>query len=686
MARRLEWIKNDENDQRPKKAGILVERLLVGLSKDPRAILRNDVATTILALKPPFCYISADEMLEMEKLARVAQDGLLSAFEEIAFDSLRPFSLRRLRVLRLSLIIILEELAGDNGEWRVLEAFWNDRSQNLVSRLITILSGISDDLNRHFSVEPITRMDHALSELLLRTSIDFLQLILRFANLYPFTTRDLKALAAAVADLHACSNAAITTFSGSSPAHSTALNLVQVCLDVLTELSEPSVQADSGVLAAQVIFRTLLEHPSKKGGRDPIYHVFQIYKLIDSILPRASADSTYWATIFPHVLHDIRSFSRLLSPETRLLFVERLVVADNGEIGLGEWLLEEELKDLSLTTAKLLNTRQNADYQLLVRAQLSAGLQLWEALLSSAISGWATTALLSNVDLCTSFNNWLSLVLDSRISSKSLTRLVQALAKHHNDLNPDLKFTILLLLLRDAQQDSSGDNTLDFVPEILTSLPSSAINPEYLRVEIGHLLHSYLDHAHLMNLEAAERLLHVMEWLASQEDIKLTTLTGVPVESFDYLCTILSSLLPQAQQDVLSSVRPKLSVDDDDLLPAPSIELSESITLPLESINNLLSPQPKEPSTPKGTKTPDVLGVIISPPTAILRSPAATGLTKTYINNDFRQLRQIPSTRLNASRLPSKHGASSLHRSIRMILRFSLLFLYYFHDVSLCGS
>jgi hypothetical protein len=686
MARRLEWIKNDENDQRPKKAGILVERLLVGLSKDPRAILRNDVATTILALKPPFCYISADEMLEMEKLARVAQDGVLSAFEEIAFDSLRPFSLRRLRVLRLSLTIILEELAGDNGEWHVLEAFWNDRSQNLVSRLITILSGISDDLNRHFSVEPITRMDHALSELLLRTSIDFLQLILRFANLYPFTTRDLKALTAAVADLHACSNAAITTFSGSSPAHSTALNLVQVCLDVLTELSKPSVQADPDVPAAQVIFRTLLEHSPTKGGRDPVYHVFQIYKLIDSILPRASdsADSTYWATlIFPHVLHDIKGFSRLLSPETRLLFVERLVVADNGEIGLGEWLLEEELKDLSSTTAKLLNTRRNADYQLLVRAQLSAGLQLWEALLSSAISGWAITALASNVDLCTSINNWLSLVLDSRISSKSLTRLVHALAKHHNDLHPDLKFTILLLLLRDAQQDSSGDNTLDFVPEILTSLPSSEINPEYLRVEIGHLLHFYSDHAPLMNLEAAERLLRVMEWLASQEDIKLTTLTGVSVGSFDYLCTNLSSLLPLAQQDVLSSVRPRLSVDDDDLLPASSIELSESITLPLESINNLLSTQPQEPSTPKGTKTPDVLGVIISPPTAILRSPAATGLTKTYTNNDFRQLRQIASTRLNASRLPSKHGASSLHPSFLMILRFSL---YYSHDDSLCGS
>lgn len=663
MARRLQWIKNDENHQRPKKAGILVERLLVGLSKDPRAILRNDVATTILALKPPFCYISSDKMLEMEKLARVAQDGLLSAFEEVAFDSLRPFSFRRLRVLRLSLTIILEELAGENGEWHVLESFWNDRSQNLVSRLIAILSGISDDLNRHFAIEPILRMDHALSELLLRTSSDFLQLILRFSNSYPLTTHGLKAFTISIADLHACSKAAIATFISTSPAHNAALSLVQVCLDVLVELSKPSVQADPDIFAARIIFRTLLEHSHKKLGRDPVHHVFQIYKLIDYVLPRGSrsADNKFWATsVFPHVLHEINGFSRLLDPETRLLFVARLVNSDNGEIGLGEWLLEEDLKDLSLTTAKLLKARQNADYQHLVRAQLSAGLQLWEnLLLSSPISEWAIAALSSNFDLCTSLNTWLSFMLDSRISSKSLTHLVQGLATHHKDFNPDLKFTILLLLLRTAQQETSSDNNLDFVPEILTSLPISAINTEYLRTEIGHLFHSFSDHAPLMNLEASERLLRIMEWLSSQDDTKLTTITGIPIGDFDYLCTILSSLLPQNQKDVLSSVRLKLSVDDDDLLPPPLIELSESIALPMESIKNLLSPQLKEPSTPKGTTTPDVLGVIISPPTAILRSPAATGLTKTYVNNDFRQLRQISSTRLNASRLPSKHGAFS---------------------------
>jgi hypothetical protein len=47
--------------------------------------------------------------------------------------------------------------------------------------------------------------------------------------------------------------------------------------------------------------------------------------------------------------------------------------------------------------------------------------------------------------------------------------------------------------------------------------------------------------------------------------------------------------------------------------------------------------------------------VTVSPPTALLRSPAVTGLTKTYTANDFRALRQTSSARQNTSRLPSTH-------------------------------
>ena len=152
---------------------------------------------------------------------------------------------------------------------------------------------------------------------------------------------------------------------------------------------------------------------------------------------------------------------------------------------------------------------------------------------------------------------------------------------------------------------------------------------------------------------------------ALQEDVKLATLAGLSTNRFNYLCKNLASALPVARQSTLDTVKSKLIIDEDEIFSSAATGLPDTLTVPLQVIENLLasSPPTEPPSTPKaGTKTPDILGVVISPPSAVLRSPAATGLTKTYLNNDFRQLRQVPSTRMNTSRLPSTHGM--LHVSL----------------------
>lgn len=665
MARRLTWIKNDEDDQRPKKTGILVERLLVGLTRDPQVMLRSDVVTTVLSLKPPFCHISADEMLEMEKLARVAHDGLLSAFEEITFDSQRPLSLRRLRVLRVSVAIIFEELSSDRGEWHVLESFWNDRSQKLVSRLIAILIDISSDLNHHYTLEIGSKMNHDLSELLFRTGADFLRLIHRLCKSDTLASRDLRSLTAAIVDLHAGTTAATTIFSDHSQARIAATNLKHTCLDVLFDLSSRHARVEPDSPAAIVILRTLLENGCKNADRDPVQHISQVYTLVDTVLPHGvdNVDSINWAgSVFPRIFQELRRFLRILNPELRLLLLQRLIDIDNGEIGLGEWLLEQDLKDLVVAVETLSKSYLVVDYRLLLQGQLAIGIQLWESLISSSHSSrWVIQTLSSNTDLCMSFNAWLSLLLDARLSSTTLSRLSRELAGYYHDLGADLNFTVLLLLLRSAQQDHAAYAALHLVPEILKNTPPAVINPQSLRTEIGHLLTAYSARSFLMTVDISEALLSIMEWLVSQEDLKLSILT-ISMDNFDCLCTNLAALLSADQQEVLSSIRSKLSIDDDDLLLPSLIQLPETVTLQLQSIENLLSSEMQEPSTPKaGTKTPDILGVIISPPTAILRSPAATGLTKTYANNDFRQLRQTTSTRLNTSRLPSTHGTLLVH-------------------------
>jgi hypothetical protein len=679
LTRRLGWI-TTENDP-PQKSGIIAERLLVGLAKEPQTMLREDLVKTILSLNPPFCFIANDEMLEMRKLARVARDGLSSAVEELAYSSDRPFSLRRLRVLRVSVAVIYQELDEDDGEWQTIQTCWNERDLSLVPRLVAIFVDISDDLNQHFAVQSVPRMNQALSELLFLTANDLLDLIARFARTYPLTSWDLRRLTTALADLFACSERASSIFSHSSMAYLAAESIRQSCPTILRDLANPDALAEPGVSSVQIVLQTLFDHSSYGSGRDPVHHLLQIYDLIDRILSvdnvaREMGSSRWVSLVFPRVLYELESFWRLLEPEIKLHLVKRFVQMDNSEIGIGEYLLTKEMENLSTIFLKLEGPIETDEYRLVLQYQAYSSIYLWNSLISSPdLTTWLFSSL-SSPDLSQILNKILSSILLNYYSSFSLTQFIRELAKHFIEFESNVRFIILLLILRIAQADPSVGGALDFISEILNGLDWESIKPESLRTEIGRTLSVYADHTSILTPDAAETLVQILVWLTSQGDDtipKLSTLVGISSSSFSHLCTSLEEIVSPEQHILLWDVQTKFSFDDDELfllpstvnlddhLPHSSPSSSSSSTgmdLPFHNILNLFFSEPSKgiPSTPKGTKTPDIFGVVISPPTAILRSPAATGLTKTYVNNDFRQLRQVPSTRLNTSRLPSTHG------------------------------
>ena len=657
-------------------------------------MLREDLVKTILSLNPPFCFIANDEMLELRKIARVARDGLSSAVEELAYSSDRPFSLRRLRVLRVSIAVVYQELDDDDGEWRTIQTCWNERDTSLIPRLVAILVDISDDLNQHFVVHSIPRMNQALSELLFRTANDLLDLIARFATTYPLTNWDLRRLATALVDLFVCSKRASSNFSQSSMAYLAAQSIRQTCPTLLRDLTGPDALAEPGVSSAQIVLQTLLDHSFASSGRDPVHHLLQVYDLIDHILVvddvGQEIGSSHWVSlVFPKVLYELESFWRLLKPEIKFRLVNKLVQMDNSEIGIGEYLLAKEMADLSTTFLKLEGPIETDEYRLILQYQVSSSVHFCNSLISSPdLTTWLFSSL-SNPDLSQSLNHILSSVLHNYFSSPSLTQFVRELAKHFDEFGSNIRFSILLLILRIAQPDPSVGGALDFTPEILKSLELETINPESLRTEIGRTLSTYANHTSIITPDAAEALVQILEWLASQGDNtipKSSTLVGISSSSFSLLCTSVEEIVPPDRHISLWDIQTKFNFDDDELFSPSTIELndhsSSSYTdMDLHTILNLLSSEPSQgiPSTPKGTKTPDIFGVVISPPTAILRSPAATGLTKTYVNNDFRQLRQVPSTRLNTSRLPSTHGMSvwsSLCPCFSLSLPFSLFLLW----------
>lgn len=693
LTRRLGWITSD--NAVPRNSGTLAERVLVNLAQEPHAILHDDLVSTILALKPPLSFIAEGERLTMRKVALVAEDGLSAALEEIAFKSDHPLSLRRLRALRVSLAVALNSLdVEDEGEWHTVQLFWSEQKQDLNIRLIEIVMGISQDLSAHFSVASIPGpMNQALTEQLFRTSEDLLRVLGRLTTAFPVNVRSLKIATASVADVFACASTADSQYSQTSPACVAAQEARQGCLEFLHALSEPETKAEPDRLGAEVILGTLLKHAKKGSGRDPVHHVLQIHAMIEFLLPlptdgtslMGTEEPSHWVTrVLPSVLTELKGFLRLLDVEDRVHLLKRLTKLDQGTIGIGEWLLAEELKH-ALTILERLTGHLLTDLRLVLQHELYLSLCILHQLITplSDVATWCIDAIASTDDLSRTLTQFFGALLDANVTCQPLTNIIKVMAEKVDRFDEGLKRSVLLGYLRVVQLEGiylseSMQNILGMLKE--QTSPSYTSDP--LRFELARLLASLAVLHSIIDAALAGEILAILEWLTKEDqkgvddENRSTLLYGLTQKAFRQLCDAMESALlvdpaHEHQSKLLASIRDKIIVKEEeaDNVP-PFVELPETLQMPLRDVEDLLerrshgTAREREakrtaPSTPKGAKTPDLLGVVISPPAAVLRSPAATGLTKTYVANDFRQLRQAPSSRLNTSRLPSMHGMFS---------------------------
>ncbi|KAJ2917473.1 hypothetical protein MD484_g2906, partial [Candolleomyces efflorescens] len=673
LTRRLGWIIADSDP--PRKSGIFAERILSKLADDPATCLQDAFMDTTLALKQPLSVITEQDRLALRKNALVAEDGLAAAVEELLYTSERPFSLRRLRTLRVSMAILQKEIEAEEGEWRVLNKFWEGEAHGIVGHLIDLLSDISGDISKHFALSnhSSSSVDYIQVALLFNTAPDLLRLIQVLSDGYPLTSSALRIFATSVADLFVCCDSADGSLAQTSPACAAAQVTRQACLDVVHVLTGPTAFTEAGVLNAQVVLRTVLAHATSYAEHDPVHHFLQVYSLVDHILPYPEdddqeAEPSHWiTTVLPKSLGELKAFFKLLDTENRLHMLHRLVRMDRGLIGVGEWLLTEELKGAMQVLQTLERPQLPDDYRLVLQYQISSSLAFVLDIVraESTLADWYRDALAADRDLPHLQIGVLTMLLDGYYTSPHLTSLILALTDKADGFDPDLRFFIVLHLLRTAQVDSAG--TLNSFFPILENIPPESIDSERLRLQIGLTLSSLAQDTSSIQAETAGILLQMFEWALKQGDKRLSTLQGLKAEEFHGICDTLATLKPEAAAPI-EGIRFAFTIDEDEVFAPSSIELpsERQMQLSIDAIEGLLQARDTKedgssisrPSTPRaGNKTPDILGTIISPPTALLRSPAATGLTKTYANNDFRQLRQAPSARLNTSRLPSTHGA-----------------------------
>lgn len=683
MTFRLECMTTDNDPPTP--SSIYAERILREIAhSEPRAMLSYDFVKCTLNLQAqPLAVIDEKERAGMRMAAKA--EGVEGAVGELIREEEEgELEVGRVRVLRVAVAMLekaLKEEKGEGGgEWKILETLWKDGEHGLLPHLVGLFIRVSKQVQIHFSLKaPPSRSDVDV-ELLFAISDELLRLTGRLVPHYPLTTRLTQILTTAIADVFVCTDAADLGYNPSSPVSIAASRTRQTCVEIVKRLSRKGAKTESGKFGAEVVFWTLLECGLSSGKeRDPASHIVQVFVLIDQLLPNPAAnlngegeDTTHWVThVIPSVLHVLRTFFRALDRENKLHFIKRLVGLDQGTTGIGEWILLEEVKDLfnvlrSLQVAMV----DDSGYHLVGQYQVSSALRFIAELMSSASSvrEWCISSVTGTEGVAKMLGRCFLLLLDGHLVSPCQTQIATTLATatESSTLDPDLKFTIILLLLRSLQPPTELSFTTfksGFLPalRLLKELSAESIDEDRLQREMGGAFSAVSDSESTLagfDEESAEAILSALQWLPERD---LANVTGVGNDPFVKLCSSMLEILSPGRTDDLEIVRAKFKASEE--IPAATAEatsqlpLADHIELSLQALESFLQPPIPVPSTPPhNPQNQDILGLVtLSPPTALLRSPSTTGLTKTYFNNDFRQLRQQPSARQNTSRLPSMH-------------------------------
>ena len=654
MVFRLECL--TENHDTPSPSSVHVEHILVSLLNDPHSLSCRHLVRCVLSLEQPLSYITEEERLTMRKLALLAESGLPAALDNITASGPPALDIRNLRILRVSIASIERELddKGD-GELRVLETLWEQGWHGLISRLVDLFVAVGNHLKSNFLLTPPPRIPQMLVEQLFRTTADLLQLITHLIPACPLLNRTTVKLTVGVADLFTYTDDADMTYSQSSSACFAAQVARQSCIDLVRCISDPLVSTDR----SDIVLRTLLRHGVNSDERDPAYHLLQVYYLIDHLLPQSTekdGQQLHWViSAMPNILTELGSFFRALDIPNKVHLIKRLVNLDDGVTGIGEWLFLQELNQLSYVLQSL-GDDVGEQHRLVRQYEAWLSLQFISEIVktSSNISLWCVTVIGTHPEVALVMMSCLMTLVDGYLSSSHVTQIAHVLASNSATFDASLRFVLVLLLLREL---STSQSSLLTSLHILRDLPedfkvSDRTGPVIERIFMS--LATSESCLEGLNVGTAELLLSILEWFSERHTSSIH-IRGVTASTFAKGYERIKQVLPSARQKDLEVIQVRITLDEGDHSVPQITNLVERVEISIQDIQALLHPPTQIPSTPQRV-TPDVLGLVTaSSPTALLRSPAATGLTKTYLNNDFRQLRQLPSARQNTSRLPSMH-------------------------------
>ncbi len=568
---------------------------------------------------------------------------------------------------------------------------------------------------------------HAQLTNLLAGADELLQVLACLIPTHPLPTRAANGLVNTSADLFACADAADTLNSVDCARVSQGLR--GTCINIVRAL-------DPELVLRALSRRCAVIAGASAASQDPVRRAHHALSLVDLVLPLEpdTPNGDRVRRALPRILPELAAFFRALDVDGRAHLVRRLAELDGGVLGIAEWLVLDELRALCVALRVLAVDGIAPDLWTVKAHQVVVALRL----LHDLIRGTAPEALRivafvgAGPEPAGLLVAAMNLLLANRAASQEQVELAQVLVQSFGSigaagLDRSLCFALGLVFLRAVQHVSLALTPISYALEALRQVPIRVIEPDRLSTEMGDALlvlaslacpspsasspSPSLSSPDGMATEAPA-VLSLLEWLVEQSHAglpALATLRGISTDTFAHLCDALARVLPAARRAALEHVRMHLHTAPEEDAPARGLH-----TLPLpmadlriavaELLHPPLTPPPltmtttrtaQAPSTPsagagaatrqqhapRATTPPHARGVLsmvtVSPPTALLRSPAVTGLTKTYTANDFRALRQTPSSRQNTSRLPSTHvDVRSSPLSFRSFVINRLIFVF----------
>ncbi|KAH7887368.1 hypothetical protein F5I97DRAFT_1804641 [Phlebopus sp. FC_14] len=662
MTFRLECMTSD-NDP-PAISGIHAENIILNLVNEPHCYFSFHFVKCLRSWQPfSLTFISEEERISLHRAATIADDGLPGAVEELVRTDWPLFNMDRMRGLRVAVAVLRHELADDEaGDWNVLQASWKEKAHGLMFHLLDLADAAGQELKTSCSLTVPPPSERGIIEQLLRFSAELLELIVRLEPSSILTSRSIRQFVVAVADIYICTDSVLSISAGLPSVLDAGRYTRQTCVDVLRSVSE-SRGRESPKLGPALFLRTLLQQGLHVYDSDPAHNIVQISVLIDHLMPPAGPDiaesnSNWVLSVIPLVLTELGNFFRVLDVDSKCCFFDRLVALDNGTLNVGEWILSEEINHMA-KVSKLLGGGMRDPHHFVFQYEVNLSLQFLCRLMdpSSLHADMCIRGICTVPDSSCALADTIMSTLGARSYSKTLARVARILASTPVPLDSSLKFAMALTLVRGLSLTELSLNvgeTFERVHAMLSTIDDAYLALDRLLWEFGHSLSAIGGSEDSLDSMEVQRVVATLDWLC-QKLPGPSDLPGLSWDKWDKLCDMFENGVLPDSYGSLKIIKGKLTPLPDSLTQTHLIP--EALSLSIQSLESLLQPPAPSPSTPK-RKSPgrDVLGLVaLSPPTALLRSPAITGLTKTYTKNDFRELRQTTSARQNTSRLPSMH-------------------------------